>query len=105
LKRSGAKAGAGIKQRTISSSFVARSACGAGYGDGGQHEQSQWWLDALGIGGRKTVSYDVPAAGARGKVPAKWNPLPIGKAALAREGTDIGFIGVSMDVQRAFEAA
>jgi len=29
------------------------------------------WLDALGIGGRKTVSYDVPAAGARGKVPAK----------------------------------
>lgn len=130
--------------------FVVRSACGAGYGDGGQHEQSLWgwlahipgltvlvpsnpadagglmaaalaaegpviylehkllsapWLEALGVGGRKTVSFDVPAAGARGKVPAKWNPLPIGKAALVREGTDIGLVSVGVGVHRALEAA
>ncbi len=91
--------------------LVVRTACGGGYGDGGQHEQSLWgllahipgltvvvpsnpadagglmlaaiehpgpviylehkllsdyWLDYLGTGGRKTVHFDVPPAGEHG---------------------------------------
>ncbi len=63
------------------------------------------WLDAMGVGGRTTVSFDVPPAGAKGKVPDKWNPLPIGKACLVREGSDIGLIGIGVGVHRALEAA
>lgn len=130
--------------------LVVRSACGGGYGDAGQHEQSLWgwlahipgltvlvpsnpadagglmtaalaaggpviylehkllsepWLEAMGSGGRSTVSFDVPAAGARGTVPARWQPLPIGQAALLREGRDIGLVSVGVGVHRCLAAA
>lgn len=130
--------------------LVVRSACGGGYGDAGQHEQSLWgwlahipgltvlvpsnpadagglmtaaleaggpviylehkllsepWLEAMGSGGRSTVSFDVPAAGARAKVPARWKPLPIGQAALLREGKDIGLVSVGVGVHRCLAAA
>jgi pyruvate/2-oxoglutarate/acetoin dehydrogenase E1 component len=130
--------------------LVVRTACGGGYGDGGQHEQSLWgwlshipgitvvvpstpadagglmisaiehegpvvflehklladyWLDYLGSGGRKTVSYDVPALGAKGPVPDKWEAVPIGKAVIRREGTDITIVSVGVGVHRALEAA
>ena len=130
--------------------MVVRAACGGGYGDGGQHEQSLWgwlahipgltvvvpsipadagglilssiehegpviylehklladyWLDYLGAGGRKTVSYDVPKQGAEGHVPDRWEPVPIGKASTRREGTDITMLGVGVSVHRALEAA
>ncbi|MFX1268262.1 MAG: alpha-ketoacid dehydrogenase subunit beta, partial [Promethearchaeota archaeon] len=94
--------------------LVIRTACGGGYGDAGQHEQSLWgwlahipglsvvvpsnpadagglmlsaiyennpviffehklladyWLDYMGIGGRTTVSFNVPEEGAEGNVP------------------------------------
>lgn len=130
--------------------LVVRSACGGGYGDAGQHEQSLWgwlahipgltvlvpsnpadagglmsaalaaagpvvylehkllsepWLEAMGSGGRSTVSFDVPAAGARGKVPARWEPLPIGRAAMRRQGKDIALVSVGVGVHRCLEAA
>src|SRR5512135_3342695 len=42
---------------------------------------SESWLEFLGSGGRTTVHYDVPPAGAKGQVPGRWEALPIGKAA------------------------
>ncbi len=130
--------------------LVVRMACGGGYGDGGQHEQSLWgwlahipgltvvvpsipadagslmlaaldhegpviylehkllaeyWLDYMGIGGRDTVAFDVPAAGASGPVPETWQPLSIGKAANRRKGSDLTIVGVGVDVHRAIAAA
>ena len=51
------------------------------------------------------MRYDVPAAGARGAVPAKWEPLPIGKAVLRRAGDDVTVVSVGVGVHRALEAA
>jgi pyruvate/2-oxoglutarate/acetoin dehydrogenase E1 component len=130
--------------------LVVRAACGGGYGDGGQHQQSLWgwlghipgltvvvpstpadagglmlsalshegpviflehklladyWLDYLGAGGRKTVSYDVPETGATGPVPAPWQAVPIGKAVIRRDGTDLTIAGVGVGVHRALAAA
>lgn len=130
--------------------LVVRTACGGGYGDGGQHEQSLWgmlahipglavvvpstpadagglmisaiehpgpviymehklladyWLDYLGAGGRDTVQYDVPEHGARGPVPDQWQPVPIGRADIRRNGTDITIAGVGVTVHRALESA
>ena len=127
-----------------------RVACGGGYGDGGQHEQSLWgwlahipgltvvvpstpadagglmsaallhdgpviflehkllsesWLEFLGSGGRRTIEYDVPAEGTHGPVPRKWEPLPIGKAAVRREGADVIAVSIGVGVHRALEAA
>jgi acetoin:2,6-dichlorophenolindophenol oxidoreductase subunit beta len=66
---------------------------------------SESWLDFMGSGGRRNVHYDVPAEGGRGPVPQKWNPLPIGKAALRREGKDLTLVSVGVGVHRALEAA
>lgn len=130
--------------------LVVRAACGGGYGDGGQHEQSLWgwlahvpglavvvpstpadagalmltalehpgpvvylehklladyWLDYLGGGSRKTVTFDVPEVGARGPVPDRWETLPLGKAAVRREGSDLTVVSVGVGVHRALEAA
>jgi len=130
--------------------LVVRAACGGGYGDGGQHEQSLWgwlahipglavvvpstpadagalmltalehpgpvvylehkllaayWLDYLGGGSRATVSFDVPEAGARGPVPDRWEALPLGRATVRREGTDLTIATVGVGVHRALEAA
>ena len=66
---------------------------------------SESWLEFLGSGGRRNVAYDVPAQGARGPVPKKWTPFPIGKAVLRREGTDVTIVSVGVGVHRALEAA
>jgi pyruvate/2-oxoglutarate/acetoin dehydrogenase E1 component len=129
--------------------LVIRTACGGGYGDGGQHEQTLWgwlahipglsvvvpsnpidagrlmlsslassgpviymehklladyWLDFLGFGGRKTVTYDVPEKGAKGEVPENWTPLPFGKANLLLDGKDLTIISIGIGVHRALEA-
>ena len=62
-------------------------------------------LEFLGSGGRATVHYDVPAAGARGPVPDSWMPLPIGKAVLRREGRDLTMVSLGVGVHRALQAA
>ena len=66
---------------------------------------SEFWLGNMGIGGRRTVEFDVPTEGASGPVPDKWTPLPLGKAALKREGKDITLISVGVGVFRCLEAA
>jgi pyruvate dehydrogenase E1 component beta subunit len=66
---------------------------------------SETWLEFLASGGRDTVQYDVPAEGARGPVPKKWEPVPIGKAMLRRVGNDITLVSVGVGVHRALEAA
>ncbi len=130
--------------------LVVRAACGGGYGDGGQHEQSLWgwlahipglsvvvpsnpsdagglmlaavqndhpviflehklladyWLDSMGVGGRKTVHFEVPADGAKGPAPKKWQPLPLGRAAVLKKGRDITAVSLGVGVHRALEAA
>jgi pyruvate dehydrogenase E1 component beta subunit len=129
---------------------VVRAACGGGYGDGGQHEQSLWgwlahipgltvvvpstpadagglmlaalehegpviylehkllsdyWLESLGAGGRKTVQFDVPPQGAHGPVPKTWEPTPLGRAITWRDGTDLAIVSVGVGVHRALKAA
>jgi pyruvate dehydrogenase E1 component beta subunit len=130
--------------------LVVRAACGGGYGDGGQHEQSLWgmlagipglavvvpsnpadaaglmlgaldhggpvvflehkllsetWLEYLGRGGRDTVAFDVPPAGARGEVPEPIAPLALGKAKRCRRGGDLAIVSLGVGVHRSLEAA
>jgi len=130
--------------------LVVRLACGGGYGDGGQHEQSLWgwlahipgltvlvpstpfdagglmmaalthegpviylehkllseyWLDSLGGGSRKNMSFDVPPEGARGEVPKVWEPIPIGQGVIRRDGEDLTIVSVGVSVHRALKAA
>lgn len=66
---------------------------------------ADYWLELLGSGGRKTVTYDVPPEGARGWVPDRWEALQIGKAAIRREGDDLTMVGVGASVHRCLEAA
>ena len=66
---------------------------------------SEVWLEFLGSGGRRTVQYDVPAEGAKGPVPERWEPIPIGEAILRRPGTDVTIVSVGVGVHRALEAA
>lgn len=63
------------------------------------------WLDLLGRGGRDTVSFDVPADGAKGPVPDSWTALPLGQAVVRREGTDLTLVSVGVGVHRSLEAA
>jgi len=130
--------------------LVIRTACGGGYGDAGQHEQSLWgwlahipglsivvpsnpadagglmlssiyednpviyfehklladyWLDFMGIGGRTTVSFDVPERGVEGDVPDKWEPIPLGKSNQIKEGNDITIVSVGVGVHQSLKAA
>ena len=130
--------------------LVIRTACGGGYGDAGQHEQSLWgwlahipgisivvpsnpadagglmlssiyednpviyfehklladyWMESMAIGGRTTVSFDVPEKGAEGEVPDKWEPIPLGKLNRMREGSDITLVSLGVSVHRCMEAA
>jgi pyruvate dehydrogenase E1 component beta subunit len=66
---------------------------------------SEDWLEFLGRGGRETVSFDVPAEGARGTVPAVWQPLPLGQAVHRREGDDLALISLGVGVHRCLQAA
>ncbi|MFW9947455.1 MAG: alpha-ketoacid dehydrogenase subunit beta [Candidatus Odinarchaeota archaeon] len=130
--------------------LVIRTACGGGYGDAGQHEQSLWgwlahlpglsivvpsnpadagglmlsaiyendpviyfehklladyWLDYMGIGGRTTVSFDVPAQGVEGIVPDKWEPIPLGKLNQMKVGDDITIVSVGVGIHHSLNAA
>ena len=66
---------------------------------------ADYWLESMGIGGRKTTQFDVPAAGALGSVPKIWEPTPLGKAATRRFGKDLTMVSVGVGVHRAIEAA
>jgi pyruvate dehydrogenase E1 component beta subunit len=62
-------------------------------------------LDFLGSGGRKTVTYDVPAEGTGGWAPDTWEPLPLGTAAVRRAGSDLTIVTLGVGVHRALQAA
>jgi len=66
---------------------------------------SESWLEFMGSGARNTVQFDIPKEGAEGKVPKKWEPIPIGKAHLRRAGSDLTIVSVGVGVHRALEAA
>ena len=66
---------------------------------------SSVWLDFLGTGGRDSVTYDIPAQAANGLVPNVWQPIPIGKAALVKEGSDITIVTLGVGVHRALQAS
>lgn len=66
---------------------------------------SEAWLEFLGVGARATVGFDVPAEGRKGAVPDRWEPMPLGRAALRREGGDVTIVSVGVGVHRALEAA
>lgn len=64
-------------------------------------------LDYLGGASRATVDFSgiVPAEGARGLVPRTVQPIPFGKAALRREGSDVALVSVGVGVHRCLEVA
>jgi pyruvate/2-oxoglutarate/acetoin dehydrogenase E1 component len=66
---------------------------------------SETCLEFLGSGARHTVHFDVPAEGAEGTVPQKWEPVPIGKAVLCRAGDNVTIVSVGVGVHRALDAA
>ena len=66
---------------------------------------SETWLEFMGSGARSTIQFDVPSEGAKGAVPDKWEPVPIGKAVLRRAGGDVTLVSVGVGVHRALEAA
>lgn len=66
---------------------------------------SDYWLDYLGAGGRDNVSFDVPAAGASGRVEKPIAPLPFGEAATRRQGGDLSLVSLGVGAHRALEAA
>ncbi len=66
---------------------------------------SETWLEYLGRGGRETVSFDIPAAGARGEVPEPLAPVPLGRARQCRQGGDLAIVSLGVGVHRSLEAA
>jgi pyruvate dehydrogenase E1 component beta subunit len=59
----------------------------------------------MGGSSRKGVQFDVPAEGAHGPVPRKWEAIPLGQSIIRRLGNDITIAGVGVSVHRALEAA
>ncbi len=66
---------------------------------------SDYWLDYLGGGSRDTVAFDVPATGARGEVENPPAPVPIGKARVVEEGSDVSIVSLGVSLHRSVEAA
>ena len=66
---------------------------------------SESCLEFLGSGGRSNVAFDIPAEGACGRVPRKWQAASIGKAVLKRPGDDVTIVSVGVGVHRALQAA
>ncbi|MDH3497383.1 MAG: pyruvate dehydrogenase [Gemmatimonadota bacterium] len=62
------------------------------------------WLEFLGRGARDSVTFDVPPAGARGAV-EPGATVPLGQAAVRRQGGDLTIAAVAVGVHRALEAA
>ena len=68
---------------------------------------SELWLDYLGGSSRPSVDFSdlVPEAGASGEVPLPLRPIPLGKAAVRRQGSDVSLISLGVGVHRSLEAA
>ncbi|HZM57786.1 MAG TPA: transketolase C-terminal domain-containing protein [Acidimicrobiales bacterium] len=68
---------------------------------------SEQWMDYLAGGRRPTVSFAhlVPPDGAEGDVPLPLEPLPLGRAALRRQGSDVVLVSLGVGAHRCLEAA
>ena len=66
---------------------------------------SDTWLDYMGYGGRKTISFNVPLAGRKGSVSHPLQMVAIGKGDLKLAGNDVSIISVGVGVHRSLEAA
>ena len=68
---------------------------------------SEQWIDYLAGGSRATVSFDhlAPTDGAEGDVPLPLEPLPLGQAAVRREGSDVALVSLGVGAHRCLEAA
>jgi pyruvate dehydrogenase E1 component beta subunit len=66
---------------------------------------SQSWLDYVGGSSRPSVWFDVPKDSAEGDVGDPPETVPIGVAALRRDGTDVAFVSLGVGVHRCAEAA
>ena len=68
---------------------------------------SEQWIDFLAGGSRPTVDLDhlIPADGAQGEVPLPLEQVPLGRAAVRREGSDVALISLGVGVHRCIEAA
>ncbi len=66
---------------------------------------SDYWLDYLGGASRGSVYFNVPEAGASGEVGKPPEAVPIGKAKVAREGSDITMISLGVALHRCLEAS
>lgn len=66
---------------------------------------SEQWLDYVGGASREGVSFNVPPAGARGEVAETPVPVPLGVAALRRQGSDLALVSLGVGVHRCLEAA
>lgn len=66
---------------------------------------ADYWREYLSGGGRQNVTFDVPADGEYGAVPANWQPIPLGQAAVRRAGTQISLVSLGVGVHRALQAA
>ncbi len=65
---------------------------------------SEMWLEWMGRGGRDTVSFDIPEAGAEGEV-TPGAEVPIGRAAVRRAGRDATVVSLAVGAHRAVQAA
>ncbi len=66
---------------------------------------SGYWLDYLGGATRPGVTFDVPAQGAEGEVSEPLQPVPLGQAAVRRDGADLTMVSVGVSVHRCLQAA
>ena len=68
---------------------------------------SEQWIDYLAGGIRSTVDFGhlIPADGAQGKVPLPLEQVPLGRAAVRREGSDVALISLGVGTHRCMEAA
>jgi pyruvate/2-oxoglutarate/acetoin dehydrogenase E1 component len=68
---------------------------------------SEVYLDYLAGADRETVDFGsvVPAAGAMGDVPTPAVPVPLGKARVRRQGSDVVLVSAGVGVHRCLEAA
>jgi pyruvate/2-oxoglutarate/acetoin dehydrogenase E1 component len=65
---------------------------------------SESWLDFMGRGGRESVAFDVPTDGTDGEV-TEDTEVPIGRAAIRRQGRDLTIASLAVGVHRALAAA
>jgi pyruvate/2-oxoglutarate/acetoin dehydrogenase E1 component len=63
------------------------------------------WLESLGRGGRHTVTFDVPPAGAQAEVAEPLAPVPLGRAVVRRPGADLTILSIGVGVHRSLQAA